>query len=967
MKSLRICLILILLFCIVSSTIAQNIILSELGTQKQLPMAQVFRAFQDSEGYMWYGTEGGGLCRDDGYTITVFRSDFNTPHLLESNWITCITEDNEHKVWFGTKRGLYILDKKDYSITPFEDKEIERWAIDAILSASDGTIWVSAGNRMFHYDLNQGKIDSYIVKWNGEAKSVSQIYEDSTSGIWIVQWQGGVFRFNPDENDFTSYLWPFIESPTCIIQDHYSDGYWISTWGKGIVYFNPSSEKVEDRYCTDIYFDKSHPSMRYIHGLLQDDAKHYLWTITTDNLYVYESSRNRNLSLAKESAFLSLEKKALNQIISDKEGNIWIPSYYPHTFIASFLQNRAVRYTVPQMQEEFGHPASPATFLYDNEHYWFYQRRTGMYVCDLKNDKLLPISQFRELRGKKISALLEKSKNGEGVFTVINDTIVMKFKYDKAISSESVISLPYNDRIHTLHEDFHSNLWIGTSDNLFKYDLRSHILSNVLKDIGIVNDIIVTSDQKVILATEKQGLCIVQSDNVLCNYNKEEHFSTITEAPDHTIWAGTQQGNVYHCSPNGNELLSVTTDCALNGDAILAIESDNQGYIWILTDQRIVIYNPATKSTNVIHNSDPSILMNNFLSLHKDKEGVIHVGGTGGFYSFPDYDGFDIVDLAIPASLSSVKVNGNIRLTGYGEQVITLQPNEQNVELFFTTFNHLSAKNTRYAFRYDDGQEYWNYLPEGQNNIFITGLAKGEYVLDVKATDQNGHWGNSSTRIIIQRLPAWHETTFAYVIYLIIVITIIITSLYHYSQWKKRKLTNEQINNSAKDLQELVFQLSGNTQIPAPVEGMSLKELLVSMKKILQRQKEQKENSEHTILPEEKSLSISNENFIQKALSYVEKNIDNTDYSVEQLSKDLGMERTGLYRKLGSIIDTTPTSFIRSTRLKRAARLLEEGYTVSEAADCVGFGTSSYLSRCFKEEFGVKPSEYIASLKERRE
>lgn len=76
------------------------------------------------------------------------------------------------------------------------------------------------------------------------------------------------------------------------------------------------------------------------------------------------------------------------------------------------------------------------------------------------------------------------------------------------------------------------------------------------------------------------------------------------------------------------------------------------------------------------------------------------------------------------------------------------------------------------------------------------------------------------------------------------------------------------------------------------------------------------------------------------------------------------MERTGLYRKLVSIIGKTPTDFIRSIRLKRAALLLEEGYSVSEAADRVGFGTASYLSKRFQKEFGMKPSEYIASLKQ---
>lgn len=958
-------LILCLLSVAFSQAIAQNLISTELPTHKQLPMAQTYRTFQDSEGYMWYGTEGGGLCRDDGYTVTIFRSDYKTPNLLESNWITCITEDKEHKIWFGTKRGLYKLDKKNYGITPFNDKAIERWAIDAILSASDGTMWVSAGNRLFHYTSDQKIVDSYTIRWRGEFKSVSQIYEDKSFNIWIVQWQGGLLRFNPKKNDFISHLWPFKESPTCIVQDHHSDGYWISTWGKGVVYYNPTAENEEDRYLTNTYFNKSDYSNRFIKDMLQDTVNHYLWTITADNLYVYKPSRSEEFSLAEEAIFLSSEKKALNQIIDDKEGNIWVSAYYPHPFIVSFYQNRAVRNPLPQVNKKFGHPISPTTFIVENGHYWFYQRRTGMYLYDMESENLLSVSTDLGLRGQKIASLLEKSNNGQGIYMVASDTIVLRLNYDKTVSTEKIVSIPYNERIHALHEDSHSNLWIATSNTLFKYNLRQHTLSRVVKDIGIINDISVAANGKIILATEKQGFCVVQPGFSLHHFTKDENFSIITEAPDKSIWTGTQQGNVYYYHSDGNEMVCVTKDCALNGDAILAIEADKFGYIWILTDQRIVVFNPTTKSTNVIYNSDPSVFMNNFSSLYKDENGVIHVGGTGGFCYFPEYNGSFTVNSTISVRLSSIKVNGIVRLTGYAEEVILLHPNEQNVELFFSTFDHLNAMNIRYAFRYDNEKDYWNYLPEGQNNIFLAGLAKGEHVITIKATDSNGLWGANSTRIVIRRLPAWYETTFAYVVYLLIVIVMMGIGLYYYSEWEKRKLINEQIQNSAKDLQELVFQLSGNTLTPAPTEGMNLKDLLVSMQKILQRQKEQKDNSTHTS-SNEKRLSPSDEKFIQKALSCVELNIDNTDYSVEQLSRDLGMERTGLYRKLGSIINKTPTSFIRSIRLQRAARLLEEGYTVSEAADHVGFVTSSYLSRCFQEEFGIKPSQYIASLKQRK-
>ena len=91
----------------------------------------------------------------------------------------------------------------------------------------------------------------------------------------------------------------------------------------------------------------------------------------------------------------------------------------------------------------------------------------------------------------------------------------------------------------------------------------------------------------------------------------------------------------------------------------------------------------------------------------------------------------------------------------------------------------------------------------------------------------------------------------------------------------------------------------------------------------------------------------------------IEEHIDNSEYNVEQLSTDMGMSRMNLYRKLQAITGQTPTEFIRTIRLKRAAQLLQDGkLNVSEVADRVGVSSSSYFTKCFKEQFGVLPTQY---------
>jgi AraC-like DNA-binding protein len=99
--------------------------------------------------------------------------------------------------------------------------------------------------------------------------------------------------------------------------------------------------------------------------------------------------------------------------------------------------------------------------------------------------------------------------------------------------------------------------------------------------------------------------------------------------------------------------------------------------------------------------------------------------------------------------------------------------------------------------------------------------------------------------------------------------------------------------------------------------------------------------------------------FVRKAAFLVESHINEQGYSVSELSRDLCMERTGLYKKLTALIDESPTLFIRHIRLQKAAEMLSEGkLSISDIAFRTGFSSSSYLSKCFQEEFGCKPSEY---------
>ena len=101
------------------------------------------------------------------------------------------------------------------------------------------------------------------------------------------------------------------------------------------------------------------------------------------------------------------------------------------------------------------------------------------------------------------------------------------------------------------------------------------------------------------------------------------------------------------------------------------------------------------------------------------------------------------------------------------------------------------------------------------------------------------------------------------------------------------------------------------------------------------------------------------EGFIRKAVSVLEKNIANAEFSVDDWSREMGLSRTTLYKKVLAYSGETPIGLIRSFRMKHAAQLLEKTRnTVAEVAYMVGFNNPKYFARYFKEIYGKLPSIY---------
>lgn len=118
--------------------------------------------------------------------------------------------------------------------------------------------------------------------------------------------------------------------------------------------------------------------------------------------------------------------------------------------------------------------------------------------------------------------------------------------------------------------------------------------------------------------------------------------------------------------------------------------------------------------------------------------------------------------------------------------------------------------------------------------------------------------------------------------------------------------------------------------------------------------------SGQNISSEAVGLNAADEELLKKCRAVIEKHIDNVDFSVDELSKSMGMSRSTLHLKLKSVTGESTIEFIRKIKFERACQLLQDGrYTIAEISSMVGFSTPSYFAGSFKKQMGCLPTEYL--------
>ena len=99
--------------------------------------------------------------------------------------------------------------------------------------------------------------------------------------------------------------------------------------------------------------------------------------------------------------------------------------------------------------------------------------------------------------------------------------------------------------------------------------------------------------------------------------------------------------------------------------------------------------------------------------------------------------------------------------------------------------------------------------------------------------------------------------------------------------------------------------------------------------------------------------------FMSAINAAIEEQIRKDDFSIDALADAMCMSKANFYRKFKAITGTSPNEYMKTYRLNRAAEMIAEGARINEAAEAVGFDSSSYFAKCFKAKFGVLPNDYL--------
>lgn len=840
MKS--ICLLfLVIIFMGTKGAHAQNDDFSfkQIATNEGLSQSTVKTIFQDSKGFMWFGTKD-GLNRFDGYEFKVFKNDPYNRFSLGNNYITDILEDRDGYLLIATRTGL---DKFDRNTNKFTHYTIEGIVINDVFQDKSGNIWLGTSNGLCLIDLQGRKCKFFGRDFNDVFKKndVRKITEDTDGNLWLAT-HDGLDRFTYKTNKMVHYL-NNPKNPKSIsgndIRVTYTDSagnIWIGTYGSGICLYNKKENSFKN-----FKHNPNDPKSLYRDAILSisEDASGKLWFGSENGgISIYTKEKGNFQNVVSDINYpQSLSDDSIHSLYRDNSGNMWIGTYAGGVNFYPKYRNKMNLFKQNPHDSNSLSSGNILSIGGDSEgNVWIGTDGGGLNLFD-RDKKTFKVFKSN---GDKNNI---SSNHIYSIKEIDRDVIAITYLHDgfdlyNKRTGEFTHHLPEVNNSNSLtgssipyaYKDNKGNLWLGSTNyGLNRYNFKTKKFTHFLKKVGDNNSLVGNTIYSI--CQDGDGAMWFGGDEGLCRYDEtnnrfvqyksshKDKNSLSDNFVEHlfldkkgNLWVGTRGGlNLF--DKKNNAFTVYTEKDGLPGNIIAGILEDEKGNLWLGTNKGISKFDPVSKRFRNYGISD-GIQGNEFRrnACYKAEDGELFFGGSGGLNSFyPNQikdnpfapavfiTNFQIFnkDLVVAGENSPLKKD----ISETKEIVLSYEHSVFTIE--FSALNYIHPEKNQFAYKLEGFDKNWNYLGD-QRKATYTNLNPGTYIFHVKASNNDGVWNEKGTTLKITITPPFWATWW----FRTVVVLLVLGALYGFFKFRvsilKAKYRWANINAKKEELEKQV-------------------------------------------------------------------------------------------------------------------------------------------------------------------
>lgn len=433
---------------------------------KLLPSNHVKCLYQDSEGFVWIGTNN-GLARYDGTNVISYSG-----YLQEYSFLYEVIEDSDGRLLLATDKGLVILDK----MTGRAEAMVDGIAVSSLSKDPDGNIWAGGEDGLFVRPADGEAFGKVEVMISGEPlEGVIDILSDHEGKVWMTTWQKGLYMYDPSVGETTVFKKDDLAYSYVLHQDSDND-IWVGTWGCGLL-------RLAEDFCTSSGYVKYDTATADGETLLDEviyainDVDGYILVGGQKGFSIIDRESEDTRFFAPGTSENSLPYNQVNTILVTANGNVYLGLYGGGM---CSVADKVIPYAVDPLSEirrRFGTNTVHGIFASDSSWIWMGIPDNGFVLYDPVSHKVVrhnEIPAFRNLLSiSSAFAIKERNCTGEICIGTYSEGLWI---YDaaagkvRAITTETCPEM-HNHNILALENDSLGNLWIGTGAGAYVLSL----------------------------------------------------------------------------------------------------------------------------------------------------------------------------------------------------------------------------------------------------------------------------------------------------------------------------------------------------------------------------------------------------------------------------------------------------------------------------------------------------------------